>query len=122
MEGAYRVYFEQGADGISSAMESMEDQVEEGMDNDKFVGGNIVKVVWKESLDEPNTDDTPNGAESPTVPSSGTVSRSNNAPAIIGASVGGILVLGMVALYKRRNIKATDDDTFTTPSGVNSGV
>lgn len=122
LEGAYRVYFEQGAVGISSAMESMEDQVEEGMDDDAFVGGNILKVVWKESLDDPNTDDNPSEAESPTVPSSSTVSRNSNAPAIIGASVGGILALGMVAFYRRRNVKATDDDTFTTPSGVNSAV
>ena len=121
MEGEYRVYFDHDADGIDAAMQSMNGQVEEGMVDDVFVGGNIAKVTWKENLDDPNTDDTPSGAESPTVPSSSSVSNSN-APAIIGASVGGILLLGMAALYRRRNLKATDDDTFTTPSGVNSGV
>ena len=121
VEGAYRVYFEQGAVGINDAMQSMNAQLEEGMGEGVFEGDNIVQVTWKENLDDPNTDDTPSGAESPTVPSGSTVSNSN-APAIIGASVGGILALGMVALYRRRNLKATDDDTFTTPSGVNSGV
>ena len=115
IEGAYRVYFEEGAVDTSSTMSSMESDVEAAMGDDVFVGGTIEKVTWigdelpsSPTGDEANEPDTVEPANNDDVASS--------TPAIIGASVGGILAIGLLAFYRRRNVK-TDDDTLTSPPG-----
>ncbi len=120
VEGAYRVYFEDGAVGSSNTMAYMEGQVAEGMESDSFVGGDILKVTWMDSVEGPTTEDLPSGADSVPVRPANNEVRSGSTPAIVGASVGGILGIGLLAFYRRRSVKATDDDTFTTPAGNNS--
>lgn len=119
LEGAYRVYFEDGAVGTSDTMANMDSQVENGMDNDSFIGGDILKVTWLDSLEDP-APDQPSGADSVPVEPLDDEVRSASTPAIVGASVGGIMGLGLLAFYRRRTLKTSDDDTFTTPAGNNS--
>eukprot|EP00429_Kryptoperidinium_foliaceum_P005580 CAMPEP_0176022108 /NCGR_PEP_ID=MMETSP0120_2-20121206/10754_1 /TAXON_ID=160619 /ORGANISM="Kryptoperidinium foliaceum, Strain CCMP 1326" /LENGTH=269 /DNA_ID=CAMNT_0017355241 /DNA_START=223 /DNA_END=1032 /DNA_ORIENTATION=+ len=112
--GAYQVYFAEGAVDTGSTMESLENEVEKGMDDDKFTGGDVEKVTWKSRLSD-NTGDAANEADSPTVRS---VDNSGNSmPVIVGASIGGIVAIGLLAFYRRRNLKNNDDDTFNTPHG-----
>jgi len=98
----------------------MEGQVQDGMDNDSFVGGDILKVTWLNSVEAPSPPDDPSGADSIPVQPSNNQVRNGSTPAIIGASVGGVLGIGLLAFYRRRSVKMTDDDTFTTPAGNNS--
>lgn len=111
VDGAYRVYFAEGAVDTISTMESMEADVEAGMDDGQFTGGNIVQVTWLDDSDGSEA----NGGESGGV-SAADNSNGSSTPAIVGASVGGILAIGLIAFYRRRNMKA-DDDTLTTPPG-----
>jgi hypothetical protein len=96
-------------------MESMNADVEAGMDDDTFTGGNIVKITWLDELPSTSTGDQSNEADSSATVRSVNNDR-NSTPAIVGASVGGILAIGLLAFYRRRNMKA-DDDTLTTPPG-----
>lgn len=116
IEGAYRVYFAEGAVDTTSTMKSMEADVATGMDSGTFTGGNIKNLVWLNGLPSSSNGDQANESESSGTVQSVSNDRGNSTPAIIGASVGGILVIGLVAFYRRRNTKA-DDDTMTTPPG-----
>lgn len=114
VEGAYRVYFEEGSAGSPAVMIQMNEAVEMGMDDGAFVEGNIRNVAWIESPQGKSVGAINNG--NTTVRSDGS-NGSSTTPIVVGASVGAFALIGLLAFYRRRNTKNNDEDTFTTPPG-----
>lgn len=115
VEGGYGVFFDQGSVGVNALMMDINSAVQQGMDDGSFVGGDIESVDWTTSL-QVNNAGAANTGESATVRSVNNDNGSST-PIIIGASVGGIVAVGLIAFYRRRNMKHSDEDTFTTPAG-----
>eukprot|EP00934_Nitzschia_sp_Nitz4_P006063 Nitzschia sp. Nitz4//scaffold3_size479765//119425//120279//NITZ4_000051-RA/size479765-augustus-gene-0.12-mRNA-1//1//CDS//3329550611//6053//frame0 len=110
IEGGFMVYFDEDATDIDSTVESIMIDVETAMDEGSLVSGDIVSVTWRDGLEPSTPGDAATGGD--TVRTVNDDNGSNTA-IIVGASVGGILVLGLAAFYRRR-VKTADDDTLTT--------
>lgn len=109
---------ESGGD-YSATMSAIEEDVKASMDDGALVTDEIVSVAWRDSLTPSTPVDQSNEPDPPTTVGSISNNRNISTGTIIGASVGGLLILGLAALYGRRSEKLNDEETLTavTPGG-----
>jgi hypothetical protein len=96
----------------------MNQAVKKGMDSGFYVEGDIRNVEWTNSP-VPNSAGAVNNGETDTVRSANKAGETST-PIIVGASVGGLAAIGLIAFYRRRSLKGNDEDTFTTPPGFST--
>jgi len=117
VEGAYTIYFAEGSVDNSAVMMRMNDAVRESMDSGEFAGGDINSVVWVESPQPNSAGAVKDSSETiRSTPDDGVESM----PIIVGASVGGLAAIALIAFYRRRSLKAQEEDTFMTPADGSS--
>ena len=108
VDGQSFVFFESSADStdVEATLSLMTDTVEAAMNDGTFVGDGIVSVEWITSFSA----DQINSGENGIVEARDSEGNSSTS-VIIGASVGAVLVLGLLAFYRRRSMKGDEEAT-----------
>lgn len=117
IDGAFTVFYEAGTANADQTSEKIESDVQEGMDLGKFDGGDISSVTWIDELESrsPGGNEINEGENVSVQPVN--PDRNGSTPVIIGASVGCLLAIGLLAVYRRRSLKNNEDDILTEGPG-----
>lgn len=115
VSSAFQVYYSEGGeDNEDELKEKFEEVVEDGIDKEqiKYSNRDVVQVI---TVAAPGAkEQTINPGNKNTV-QSGPEADGNNTGIIVGATVGALLAIGAVALYRRRQANANNDETVFTP-------
>lgn len=117
IDGAFTVYFDADLTSEGEITQNIKADVQEAMDLGKLDGGEITTVSWIDSIESrsPPSNEINEGETVPVQPVDS--ERNGSTSVIIGASVGGLLAIGLLAFYRRRSLKNGEDDIFTAGPG-----
>jgi hypothetical protein len=114
ISAAFNVYYNEETDDIEQLAETFLNSVTTGINGGsvEFKNPNVVKVA---AVDNPSGTPTQNIGDSANTDgiNSGATDATSTTPIIIGATVGAVLILGGVALYRKRQSGAEGETTFT---------